>query len=617
MNTSHIRNFVIIAHIDHGKSTLADRFLELTHTVEDRKMKEQILDTMDLERERGITIKMAPVQMIHKIDSEEYELNLIDTPGHVDFSYEVSRALAAVEGAILLVDGTKGIQAQTLAHLNEAEKQGITIIPVINKIDMPAVQVEDVEKEIESLLPNKKIFKISGKEGTGVEELLEEVIKQIPPPKVPRLRSGQVKTQNYSRALIFDSQYDTYKGVLAYVRVMNGEIKGGDSLRFLAQKQKAEALEVGAFKPELTIRKKITEGSMGYIATGIKETEIVRVGDTIVVPASPTSQGGPTEEEIEYEALVGYEEPTPVVFASVFPSDGTDIAALQDAFSKLKLSDWALTYETDSSQILGKGFRCGFLGSLHLDIILERFQREFNLNFVATTPSVSYEMTLNTGQDKNIYSPSEFPTADRIKEVREPWVRLAIFTPKEYLGGIMKLLQLRRGVYVRTDYLSSEKTEIFYEVPLSEIIVDFYDKLKSVSSGFASLSYELIGWRASNLVKLIVLVAGDEAEALAKIVPREKAEEEGRRTVKKLKKLLPRQMFKVSLQAAIGGKIIAREDLPALKKDVTGHLYGGDITRKMKLREKQKKGKKRMKQMGRVAIPDSVFVDMLKTSGQD
>jgi GTP-binding protein LepA len=606
MNTSHIRNFVIIAHIDHGKSTLADRFLELTHTVEDRKMKEQLLDTMDLERERGITIKMAPVQMIHKINSDlpaqagEYELNLIDTPGHVDFSYEVSRALAAVEGAILLVDGTKGVQAQTLAHLNEAEKQGIAIIPVINKIDMPAVQVENVEKEIESLLPGKKIFKISGKEGTGVEELLEEVIKQIPPPKV--------KTQNYSRALIFDSQYDPYKGVLAYVRVMNGEIRGGDSLKFLAQKKKAESLEVGVFKPELTIREKITEGSMGYIATGIKETEIVRVGDTIVVP---------TEGGVEYEALVGYEEPKPVVFASVFPSDGTDIAALQDAFSKLKLSDWALTYETDSSQILGKGFRCGFLGSLHLDIILERFQREFNLNFVATTPSVSYEMTLNTGQEKNIYSPSEFPTADRIKEVREPWVQLAIFTPKEYLGGIMKLLQSRRGIYVRTDYLSSEKTEIFYEVPLSEIIVDFYDKLKSISSGFASLSYELIGWRASNLVKLIVLVAGDEAEALAKIVPRERAEEEGRRTVKKLKKLLPRQMFKVSLQAAIGGKIIAREDLAALKKDVTGHLYGGDITRKMKLREKQKKGKKKMKQIGRVAIPDRVFVDMLKTSGQD
>lgn len=600
MDISKIRNFVIIAHIDHGKSTLADRFLELTHTVEDRKMKEQLLDTMDLERERGITIKMAPVQMIHKVNGEEYELNLIDTPGHVDFSYEVSRALAAVEGAILLIDGTKGVQAQTLAHLNEAEKQGLVIIPVINKIDMVSVQIEEVEKEIESLLPGKEIFRISGKEGIGIEKLLEEVIRQIPAPK-----KG---AQSYSRALIFDSQYDTYKGVIAYVRVVNGEIKGGDSLKFLAQNRKAESLEVGVFKPELSKRKKITEGSMGYIATGIKETEVVRVGDTIVVP---------TEEEHSYESLTGYEEPKPVVFASVFPSDGTDISALQDAFSKLKISDWALTYETDSSQILGKGFKCGFLGSLHLDIILERFQREFNLNFVATTPSVSYEIVLNNGQKKNIYSPSEFPTTDRIKEVREPWVRLAIFTPKEYLGAIMKLLQSRRGIYIKTDYLSPEKIEIFYEVPLSEIIVDFYDKLKSISSGFASLSYELIGLRAANLVKLIVLVAGDEAEALSKIVPREKANEEGRRTVKKLKKLLPRQMFKISLQAAIGGKIIAREDLPALKKDVTGHLYGGDITRKKKLWAKQKKGKKKMKQIGRVAIPDSVFVDMLKTSGQD
>jgi len=600
MKTENIRNFVIIAHIDHGKSTLADRFLEITKTIEARKMRSQYLDSMELEQERGITIKMAPVQMHYLHDGEDYILNLIDTPGHVDFSYEVSRALAAVEGAILLVDATKGVQAQTLAHLHQAQKQGLTIIPVINKIDLPAARPDEIRDEIEKILPGKEIFLLSAKEGIGVKELLDEVVKTIPAPKINK--------EGYSSALIFDSHFDSFKGVLAYVRVKEGRFRAGEKIKFLAKNTQSDTVEVGIFRPKRVPAEDIAEGSIGYIATGVKSPEIVRVGDTIVAVA-PNDKTQITN----YKPLAGYQEPSPVVFASIFPSEGIDFALFKDAFFKLKLSDWALTFEPESSEVLGRGFRGGFLGSLHLEIILERLRREFNLSFVATTPSVSYKIV--TGADKEIiiYNPSEFPEGGMIKEISEPWVRISIFTPPIYLGDIIKLVLSKRGISIDTNYITAERVELIYEIPLSEIIIDFYDQLKSVSSGYASLSYEPIGMRPGALVKLDILVAGDKIEAFSKIVPKERAHEEGKAMVGRLKKLLPRQMFAVSLQAAIGGKIIARQDLSAMKKDVTGHLYGGDITRKMKLREKQKRGKKKMKERGRVNIPDHVFVDMLKT----
>ncbi len=603
MDKNNIRNFVIISHIDHGKSTLADRFLELTHTIEDRKMKDQLLDSMDLERERGITIKMAPVQM----KWSDYTLNLIDTPGHVDFSYEVSRALAAVEGAVLLVDGTKGVQAQTLAHLSEAQKQNIVIIPVINKIDLPATQVEGVEEEIRALLPEvKEILKISAKKGDGVKELLERVIKKVPAPDKGK--------EIYGRALVFDSQYDSYKGVLAYIRVVDGKFKRGDKIKFLAQDKTSEIVEVGFFKPQLKTCDEIEEGAIGYVATGIKEPEVVRVGDTLVATAlnSKSLLRGTGRQITNYKSLSGYKEPKPVVFASIFPAEGVEIDELKDAFSRLKLTDSALSYELESSDVLGQGFRCGFLGSLHLEIILERLRREFNLRFIATTPSVEYQIKNHKDETLHIYNPSEFPESNLIKEISEPWIGLTLFLPKEYLGGTMDLLQKHRSIYKEIKYLTTERVEIIYEMPLAEIISDFYDKLKSISSGFASMSYDYIGHRPGDLVKINILVAGEEVEALAKIVPRERAYNEGRKIVKKLKDYLPRELFTVSIQAAIGGKIIARETLSALKKDVTSHLYGGDITRKMKLREKQKKGKKKMKKSGRVNIPDHVFQKLLK-----
>lgn len=601
MTTGHIRNFVIISHIDHGKSTLADRFLELTGTVEKRKMHEQVLDSMDLERERGITIKMTPVQMYYPLDDAKYELNLIDTPGHVDFAYEVSRALAAVEGAILLVDATKGIQAQTLAHLHEAQRQGLVVIPAINKIDLPSARIEEVEAEVKRVVSAQKVFKISAKEGTGVKDLLLEVVRRVPPPRSSR--------EPYGRALIFDSQYDSYKGVLAYVRVFDGSFRRGDKILFLAQGRPAESLEVGIFKPDPTLAGEIREGSIGYLATGLKEPAVVRVGDTIITAGvkSPTTN---------YQPLAGYQEPKPIVFASLFPSEGVSVTALQVALSKLKLSDWALTYEPESSEILGRGFRCGFLGSLHLEIVLERLRREFNLEFVATAPSVGYEVRLRSGETKNIYGAPELPEQSLIEEIREPWVRLLIYAPSRYLGASIQLLQSRRGVQRRLDTLAPERVELTYEVPLAEIISDFYDKLKSISSGFASLSYEPVGYRAGDLVRLDILVAGERVEPLGRIVPRERAYDEGHSAVKRLKEVLPRQLFAVALQAAVDGRVVAREDVKALKKDVTAHLYGGDVTRKRKLWEKQKRGKKKLKKMGRVRIPDRVFIEMLR-AGRD
>ena len=596
---NNIRNFAIIAHIDHGKSTLADRFLELTGTIEKRKMKEQFLDTMELERERGITIKLQPVRMNYRFEEQEYMLNLIDTPGHVDFSYEVSRSLAAVEGVILLVDATKGVQAQTLANLYLAQQQGLTIVPAINKIDLPGARVEMAEEEIKGLLGQEaQIYKISGKEGTGVEELLQAVIKKVAPPKID--------AQKTFRALVFDSNYDAYKGVLAYVRLVDGQIKRGDKIMFMASGAKVEVIEAGIFTPALKSIDNLSSGEIGYIATGLKEVALCRVGDTITVVNA-----------VDIEQLPGYKEPKPMVFASFYPAvlekqEAQDYNQLRDALSKLKLSDAALVFEPESSDALGRGFKCGFLGMLHLEIVSERLRREYNLDLIVTTPSVVYQIKKKNGEELVIYSPQQLPDPSVIDDIREPWVKLEVIGPSEYLGVVMKLLQATGGAYLDTQYLGAERVVISYEAPLREIIVDFYDKLKSATSGYASMGYELLGWRKDDLVRLDILVAQDPVEAFARIIPRHKAANEGRVIVEKLKEILPPQMFAVALQAAVGGKIVAREDLAARRKDVTAKLYGGDVTRKNKLLDKQKKGKKKMRDRGSVNIPQDVFLKVLK-----
>lgn len=614
---NNIRNFVITAHIDHGKSTLADRFLELTGTVEKRKMREQYLDGMDLERERGITIKLQPVRMNYNFDGQDYILNLIDTPGHVDFSYEVSRSLAAVEGAILLVDATKGIQAQTLANLYFAQQQKLAIISVINKIDLPGARVAEVEDEIRNILGEEKIppspplvkggsgriYKISAKEGAGVEELLQAVISNVPSPKQ--------ETTRPLRALVFDSSYDSYKGVIAYVRVVEGEIKRQDKIFFAVSKARAEALEVGVFKPELKATEKVSAGEIGYIATGLKDVALCRVGDTITI--FPAAQ--------DFRALAGYKEPRPMIFASFYPSAGSgqvpqeaqNYKELKDSLGKLKLSDASLVFEPESSEALGRGFKCGFLGMLHLEIVSERLRREHKLNLIVTTPSVVYQLKQKHAQNEElIYSPQQLPDASRIEEIREPWVRLEVVSPNEYLGTVMKLLQGLGGIYKDTQYLGAQRVIVTYESPLREIIVDFYDKLKGATAGYSSMSYELIDWRPGDLVCLDILVAHEKVEAFSRIVPRAKATSEGREIAAKLKEVLPAQWFTVPLQAAVGGTIVARETITARRKDVTGYLYGGDVTRKRKLLEKQKKGKKRMATAGKVNIPQDVFLKVLK-----
>ena len=646
----NIRNFCIIAHIDHGKSTLADRFLELTGTVEKRKMREQYLDQMDLERERGITIKLQPVRMAYNYkfpipntqfpnksqipnsNGQKYILNLIDTPGHVDFSYEVSRSLAAVEGAILLVDATKGVQAQTLANLSLAREQGLTIIPAINKIDLPGARVEEAEAEIKNLFENYShefvrrpttksgnqsrmdgrqdshkfvtqagippIFKISAKEGTGVEELLQAVIEKIPPPK------GD--SQKPLRALVFDSSYDSYKGVLAYVRVVDGEIERGEKIILMVSGGRGEVVEVGVFKPELTPVEKLSAGEIGYIATGLKDVSLCRVGDTI------TNLSVYRLISLSVQPLPGYREPEPMIFASFYPAEGQDFDLLKEALAKLKLSDASLIFEPESSEALGRGSKCGFLGMLHLEIVSERLKREYGLKLIVTTPSVVYELKEKHGEQKLIYSPQQLPDASRIEQIREPWVKLEIIGPNEYLGTMMKLLQGLGGSYLNTQYLGTQRISVTYEAPLREIIVDFYDKLKGATAGYASMSYELIDWRPGDLVCLDILVAREKIEAFSRIVPRDKASAEGRAIVAKLKEVLPPQLFTVSLQAAVGGKILAREDIRARRKDVTGYLYGGDVTRKRKLLEKQKKGKKRMLMAGKINIPPEAFLKVLR-----
>jgi GTP-binding protein LepA len=594
-----IRNFCIIAHIDSGKSTLADRFLELTGTVEKRKMHEQYLDTMDLERERGITIKLQPVRMNYEYQGEKYMLNLIDTPGHVDFTYEVSRSLAAVEGAILLVDASKGVQAQTLANLHLAQRQKLTIIPVLNKIDLPNARTAEVKEELAYLLgiEPSEILEISAKNGMGVEAVLQRVIDKVPP---PTLGAGA----DALKALIFDSTFDTYKGVIAFVRVFNGAFKQSMPIGAYATRTKAETLEVGYFSPGLTQSKTLESGEIGYVATGLKDPGQIRVGDTITIPKS-------LDDKL-FKPLAGYKEPRPMVFASFFPEEGEQYDFLKDALSKLKLTDASLIFEPEASAGLGRGFRVGFLGMLHVEIISERLHREFNLNLIISTPSVEYAVTLKNGEEVLIRSAAKLPDPSAVEAIAEPIVALELIAPTSYLGSVMELVATYRNTYIATEYIGKETAVLKYDMPLSEIVTDFYDKLKSVSSGYASMSYEPKGLVKGDLVRLDILIAKDLVEPFSRIVPREKAYLEGRAMVSKLKDIVPSQMFEVSIQAAIGGKIIASESIRAKKKDVTQHMYGGDITRRMKLWKKQKEGKARMKEVGRVNIPQDVFLKMLK-----
>jgi len=596
--TENIRNFCIISHIDHGKSTLADRLLELTGTVDKRKMRPQYLDLMDLERERGITIKMQPVRMKYK----DYILNLIDTPGHVDFVYEVSRSLLAVEGAVLLVDATKGIQAQTVGNLEMAKAEKLAIIPVINKIDSPFARVAETEKEIISQLKvdPTEIIKISAKEGTNVEQVLERIIEKIPSP-------AQDKEGCPLRALIFDSKYDAYKGVLAFVRIFEGEVKAGDKIYLIQGKTKSEAKEVGIFKPQLSSCQKLGAGETGFVATGIKDSEKVRVGDTITkIPNSKT-------QIPKVDPLPGYKEPQPKVFLSIYPENANDFETLKLGLEKLKLNDASLTYKPELKEGLGRGFQCGFLGLLHVEIVAERLRREFGLNLVLSTPSVLYKIETTDKKEIMVRTSADWPDPGKIAQSFELWARLKILTPSSYLGSVLELLETIDSKHIKTDYVGEEKTEFVYETPLREIITkNIYDKLKSVSQGFASMSYEILDWRKANLVKLDILILGRKEEAFSTIVPETEAYREGKRIVEKLKEALPPQLFAVPLQAAVGGKIIARETIRAKRKDVIAPLYGGDYSRKRKLLEKQKKGKKELKEKGRIKIPSRVFLEVFR-----
>ncbi|MDD5396716.1 MAG: translation elongation factor 4 [Candidatus Moranbacteria bacterium] len=596
----NVRNFCIIAHIDHGKSTLADRILELTGTVEKRKMKEQLLDSMDLERERGITIKLQPARMTYKPlahSQDEYTLNLIDTPGHVDFGYEVSRSLAAVEGAVLLVDATKGVQAQTLSNLYLAIEQGLEVIPVVNKVDLPNANVEKTKKEIVHILGCKEeeILEASGKTGMGVEKVLEAIVEKIPSP--------QGDAAKPLRALIFDSKYDTYKGVLAYVRIVDGQVKRDVEIRMMASQKESGVVEVGHFKPELMTTEFLTAGDIGYIATGLKSVDHCRVGDTITIEG----------DKAHVEALPGYKEVRPMVYAGLYPLEGDAYNMMRDSLEKLKLNDAAFVFEPESNLALGKGFRCGFLGLLHLEIVRERLEREFNFSPTITTPSVVYEVkTKGSSEVTRIYSATQMPDPTRLDEIAEPFVKLEIITPATYLGSIMELMGTLRSTYLNTEYIDMERVLLTFEVPLTDIIVNFHDDLKSVSSGYASMSYDLVGYRVSDLVKMDILLAEEPVEALSRIVPRDWAHREGKRIVEKLKDAIPRQNFVIPIQAALGGKVIARETIRPFRKDVIAKLYGGDVTRKNKLLDKQKKGKKKMKNIGKVQVPSEAYLAVLK-----
>ncbi len=589
-----IRNFSIIAHIDHGKSTLADRMLEITHTVEARKMKEQVLDSMELERERGITIKMQPVRMAHTYEGQTYELNLIDTPGHIDFSYEVSRALKAVEGVLLLVDSTQGVQAQTLTTLSMARAEGLTIIPVLTKIDMNHSRASEVRDEIAKILSCDPgaIRSVSGKTGEGVKDLLDVICRDIPPP-------AQVEGKSF-RGLIFDFQYSNHRGVIVFFRVFEGEVRKGDRLEFLAAKKNFQVLEVGYLAPQETPAEVVRAGEIGYIVTGIKEPGVASVGDTLA------------RERSGAVPLVSYMQPQPVVWASVFPESQDDFTMLRQSLDKLKLSDSSLSYEEESSGVLGRGFRCGFLGMLHLEIITERLKREFNLELVITSPSIAYEVTFTDGRVEHIYAPSKFPEYGVQVTVREPWVNAQLIMPPEYMGPVMTLLYDHEAVVGDTEVFGDGRTLLTVEMPLRELMRNFFDRLKNATSGYASLSYEIGDLRTADVVRLDILVAEELVPAFSRVVGSRRVEIDAQAIVEKLYTVMPRQMVVTKIQSRALGRFIASRTLSAMKKDVAGYLYGGDITRKMKLREKQKKGKKKMQEHAKVNIPHDVFMKMVK-----
>ena len=588
-----IRNFCIIAHIDHGKSTLADRMLQLTGVVEAREMRDQYLDRMDIERERGITIKSQAVRMPWAYEGTPYALNMIDTPGHVDFTYEVSRSLAACEGAVLLIDAAQGIEAQTLANLYLALENDLAIIPVLNKIDLPGAQPEKYAHEVAQLIgcEEDEVLKVSGKTGEGVEALLDRIVEVIPAPE------GEADAP--TRAMIFDSVYDTYRGVVTYVRVVDGQLKPRQRIEMLSTKAHHELLEIGVISPEPQPTQGLGAGEVGYLITGVKDVRQSKVGDTVTAAAAPAS-----------EPLAGYQEPKPMVFSGLFPVDGSDFPNLRDALDKLKLNDAALTYEPETSVALGFGFRCGYLGLLHLEIIRERLEREFNLDIISTAPSVVYDVTMEDKTEHLVTNPSEFPEG-KVLDVREPVVRATILTPSEFVGTVMELCQSRRGNLLGMDYLSETRVEMHYTLPLAEIVFDFFDQLKSRTRGYASLDYEPEGTQSANLVKVDILLNGDKVDAFSAIVHKDAAYSYGLMMTKRLKDLIPRQQFEVPVQAAVGSRIIARETIRALRKDMLAKCYGGDITRKRKLLEKQKEGKKRMKAIGRVDVPQEAFIAAL------
>jgi GTP-binding protein LepA len=607
MDQAHIRNFSIIAHIDHGKSTLADRILELTHTVQARDMRAQLLDSMDLERERGITIKAQAVRVFFTAkDGETYQLHLIDTPGHVDFTYEVSRSLEACEGALLVVDASQGVEAQTVANTYLAVESGLELIPCLNKIDLPGAEPERVASEVAELIgePPESILKISGKTGEGVGEVLEELIARVPAP------TGD--PDGPARALIFDSEFDQYRGVIAYIRVVDGVFGKGEAIRAMAAGTEAEIDDIGFFSPAMMPTDELAAGEVGYLITGLKDVTLLRVGDTLTTqPKSGARAGRPAATE----PLPGYREVKPMVFCGLFPIDSDTYPDLRDALEKLTLNDAALSWEPETSDALGFGFRCGFLGLLHMDIVRERLEREYDLELMATMPSVEFEVTLTSGDELEVHNPSDMPEPGLIAEIREPFITASIIAPKEFVGAVMELCQERRGEHTEMHYLSPERVQMTYELPLAEIVLDFFDQLKSRTKGYASLDYELNGLRPSDLVKLDVLLAGDTVDALSMVVHREKAYEVGRALTEKLRKRIPRQQYDVPIQAAIGANVIARETVKAFRKDVIAGCYGGDITRKKKLLAKQKEGKRRMKQVGRVEVPQEAFLAVLELGG--
>ncbi|MCC3375677.1 translation elongation factor 4 [Cohnella sp. REN36] len=593
---SHIRNFCIIAHIDHGKSTLADRILEYTGTLTAREMQEQVLDSMDLERERGITIKLQAVRLKYKADDGEiYTLHLIDTPGHVDFTYEVSRSLAACEGALLIVDAAQGIEAQTLANVYLALDNNLEILPVINKIDLPSAEPERVKQEVEDVigLDASEAVLASAKNGVGIKEILEQVVQKVPAP--------QGDPNAPLKALIFDSHYDAYKGVICYIRVIDGSIKAGTPIKFMATGATFDVVEVGTFMPRATAVPELGPGDVGFVTASIKNVKDTRVGDTITNAKRPTA-----------ESLPGYRRINPMVFCGMYPIDSSDYNDLRDALEKLELNDASLRFEPETSQALGFGFRCGFLGMLHMEIIQERIEREFNIPLITTAPSVIYKVTLTNGQQIDISNPSEYPEAGKLEFVEEPYVKASIIVPKDFVGAIMELCQGKRGEFIDMQYLDANRVTLKYEIPLAEIVYDFFDQLKSSTKGYASFDYELSGYRQSSLVKMDILLNGEQVDALSFIVHRDRAYQRGRVICEKLKDLIPRQMFEVPIQAAVGQKIVSRETIKAMRKNVLAKCYGGDISRKRKLLEKQKEGKKRMKQVGNVEVPQEAFMAVLK-----